>query len=134
MLLFRGDSLAEGLIEQQTSRIMKIGMKLVASRMFKTYPYEENFFLEQSRRIREKVQCGVCYIGGVCSNESIRTLMSDGFDFIQLGRGLLFDPDFPKNAQAKADYVNGCSHCNQCATLIDAEGGILGVEREENFV
>jgi hypothetical protein len=32
------------------------------------------------------------------------------------------------------DHVNGCSHCNRCATLIDAPGGILCVERPRNFV
>jgi 2,4-dienoyl-CoA reductase-like NADH-dependent reductase (Old Yellow Enzyme family) len=70
---------------------------------------------------------------GVCSSESIRTAMAEGFDFIQLGRGLLFDPDFPKHARAVANYQNGCTHCNRCATLIDAEGGIECVLRSENF-
>jgi 2,4-dienoyl-CoA reductase-like NADH-dependent reductase (Old Yellow Enzyme family) len=50
--------------------------------------------------------------------------MSEGFDFIQLGRGLLYDPDFANRAKADIKYTNGCTHCNQCATLIEAEGGI----------
>lgn len=134
MLLFRGESLAEGLIEQEKSWIMKIGMKLIAPRLFRVYPYEETYFLEHARRIREKVQCGVCYIGGVCTSESIRQVMGEGFDFIQLGRGLLWDPDFPKHAQADSGYVNGCNHCNRCATLIDAPGGIRCVEQPADFV
>ena len=81
-------------------------------------------------RIRDRVKKGaVCYIGGVSSNESIARVMGAGFDFIQLGRPLLFDPDFVKNAQAQADYVNGCTHCNQCAGLIEAPGGIRCVLR-----
>ncbi len=133
MLLFRGDSMVPGLIKHEKSRLMKIGIRLSSPLMFKNYPYEEMYFLEHARRIRDRVQCGVCYIGGVCTNDSIRTVMAAGFDFIQLGRALIFDPDLPKRAHARADYKNGCSHCNQCATLIEAPGGIYCVERPANF-
>jgi len=133
MLLFRGDSLVPGLIKHEKSRLMKIGIRLAAPLMFKKYPYEETYFLEHAQRIRDRVQCGVCYIGGVCTNDSIRTVMGAGFDFIQLGRALIFDPDFPKQARARSNYKNGCSHCNQCATLIEAPGGIYCVERPANF-
>ena len=65
--------------------------------------------------------------------ELFRELLSAGFDFIQLGRALIFDPDFPKQARMHANYENGCNHCNQCATLIEARGGIYCVERPTNF-
>jgi len=133
MLLFRGDSMVPGLIKHEKSRLMKIGIRLAAPLMFKDYPYEEMYFLQHAQRIRDRVQCGVCYIGGVCTNDSIRTLMDAGFDFIQLGRALIFDPDLPKQAQARPAYKNGCNHCNQCATLIEAPGGIYCVERPANF-
>ncbi len=133
MLLFRGESLATGLIEQERNPITRLGLRLTAGRMFREYPYEETFFLEQALRVRERVQCGVCYIGGVCTAESIRRVFSEGFDFIQLGRALLYDPDLPRHVQADPRYVNGCSHCNRCATLIDAPGGIECVERPGNF-
>jgi hypothetical protein len=28
------------------------------------------------------------------------------------------------NAMADANYSNGCTHCNRCAALIEAPGGI----------
>ncbi|MBW2420370.1 MAG: NADH:flavin oxidoreductase [Deltaproteobacteria bacterium] len=133
MLLFRGDSMLDGLLEQEKSSVMKLGMKFMGPSMFKEYPYEENFFFDEARRVRDRVQCGVCYIGGTCTSESIRSVMDAGFDFIQMGRGLLYDPDMPKHAEADPSYVNGCNHCNQCATLIDAPGGILCVEQPDNF-
>lgn len=133
MLLFRGESLAPGLIKHEKSRVMRLGIRLAGPFFFKSYPYRELYFLEHAQRIRDRVQCGVCYIGGVCTNDSIRKVMAAGFDFIQLGRALIFDPDFPKQAQAHADYQNGCSHCNQCATLIEAPGGVYCVERPDNF-
>ena len=133
MLLFRGKSLAPGLIKHEKSLAMKVGIQLSAPIMFKRYPYEELYFLEHAQRIRDRVQCGVCYIGGVCTNDSIRTVMRAGFDFIQMGRALIYDPDFPGHASTHADYVNGCNHCNECATLIEAPGGIYCVERPAHF-
>ncbi len=134
MLLFRGDSLAPGLLKHEKSKLMKFGMRLAAPAFFKKYPYEETYFFDPALRIRDRVQCGVCYIGGVCTNDSIRRVMGAGFDFIQLGRALIFDPDFPKQARRRDNYKNGCSHCNQCATLIEAPGGVLCVERPDNFL
>ncbi|NNL64655.1 MAG: NADH:flavin oxidoreductase [Myxococcales bacterium] len=133
MLLFRGDSLAPGLIEQEKNPLMKLGMKLAGSKLFREYPYEETYFLEQARRIRDRVQCGVCYIGGVATAASIARVMDAGFDWIQLGRSLIYDPDFPLRAKADAAHENGCTHCNRCATLIDAEDGIHCVLRPDSF-
>jgi 2,4-dienoyl-CoA reductase-like NADH-dependent reductase (Old Yellow Enzyme family) len=133
MLLFRGKNIRDGIMRQQKSAFMRLGVRLAGGMLFKDYPYEELFFLEHARRIRETVKCGVCYIGGAATGESFRTVMSEGFDFIQLGRALLYDPDLPKHAEADRDYVNGCSHCNECAVLIEDPNGIRCVERPQNF-
>lgn len=133
MLLFRGDSLLEGMIEQEKNPLMRFGLRLVGPKLFRSYPYEEMYFLEHAKRIRERVRCGVCYIGGVCTSESLRAAMREGFDFVQIGRALLFDPDLPAHAATDPAYVNGCTHCNRCATLIDAPGGIECVLRPDNF-
>lgn len=125
MLLFHGDSIQPGLVEHEKNPLMKVGLKMIGPKLFRHYPYRETYLLENALRMRENFRNGsMCYIGGVSSNESIARVMSSGFDFIQLGRPLLFDPDFVKNARANADYVNGCTHCNQCAGLIEAPGGI----------
>jgi len=124
MLLFHGASIGRDMIRIEKNPLMKLGMKLVEKRLFRDYPYRETYLLEHARRIRNRVQCGVCYIGGVCTADSICNLMNEGFDFIQLGRGLLFDPDFAHNVRAERGYRNGCTHCNKCATLIESVGGI----------
>jgi 2,4-dienoyl-CoA reductase-like NADH-dependent reductase (Old Yellow Enzyme family) len=124
MLLFRGDSIVKGLLEQEKNPLMRLGLRIMGPKMFKEYPYEEMYFLESAKKIKEAVKCQVVYIGGVCTNESIEKVMDAGFDFIQLGRGLLFDPDFVENAQKDPNYKNGCTHCNLCATLIEHPDGI----------
>ncbi len=130
MLLFHGDSIQDGLVEHETNPIMKMGLKMIGPKLFRNYPYFDNYLLEKANRIREHVKKGqVCYIGGASNNEAVDAIMGAGFDFIQLGRPLLFDPDFVKNAMADTNYSNGCTHCNKCAGLIEAPGGIRCVLR-----
>jgi 2,4-dienoyl-CoA reductase-like NADH-dependent reductase (Old Yellow Enzyme family) len=133
MLLFHGDSIQEGIAAREPSALMRLGIRYFGGFMFKDYPYREMYFRDAALRVRERVSCGVCYVGGASTNASFEQLMGDGFDFIQLGRALLYDPDLPRNAAADPSYANACSHCNQCATLIEAPGGIHCVERPKNF-
>ncbi|ROS01831.1 2,4-dienoyl-CoA reductase-like NADH-dependent reductase (Old Yellow Enzyme family) [Sinobacterium caligoides] len=129
MLLFRGDSLLHGMIEQEKNPVMRMGLKMVGPKLFRHYPYEDTYFIAQAQRIRDAVACNVVYIGGCNSNRDIERVMAAGFDFVQLGRGLIYDPDFVRHAMADANYKNGCSHCNKCATLIEHPDGIRCTER-----
>lgn len=128
MLLFRGDSMLKGMLEEEKNPLMKLGLKLMGPKLFREYPWQDLYFLDDARRIREAVKCAVVYIGGCNSNESIERLMREGFDYVQLGRGLLYDPDFVRHAMENPNYKNGCNHCNRCATLIENEAGIRCVE------
>jgi 2,4-dienoyl-CoA reductase-like NADH-dependent reductase (Old Yellow Enzyme family) len=124
MLYFRGDSLAKGLIEAEKNPITKLGLKLIGNRMFRNYPYYELYFLEDAKRIRDRVNCQMIYIGGCTDLDSLGSVMKEGFDFVQLGRPLIKDPAFVNNAMADRNYKNGCTHCNRCAALIEAPGGV----------
>jgi len=125
MLMFRGESVARGMIEQETNPIAKFGMKLIGDRMFREYPYAELYFLERARRVLERVQCAVVYIGGCSTVESLENIMREGFDFVQLGRALIKDPALVQHAQADpGGYENGCTHCNRCVSLIEHPQGI----------
>ena len=124
MVYFRGDTLDKGLLEVETNPIARLGLRLVGPRMFRYYPYEELYFMEGAKRVRDRVSCQMVYIGGCTEVESIETVMKEGFDFIQLGRPLIKDPNYVNNAMADSNYRNGCTHCNRCASLIEAPGGI----------
>ncbi len=124
MLLFRGDSLMDGLLEQETNPIMRLGLKMVGPKLFREYPYKELYFLEGALRIRDRIKrAKVVYIGGVSTLESIETAMRE-FEFMQMGRALWKDPAFVNHARADRGYVNHCNHCNRCATLIGHPDGV----------
>ncbi len=131
MVYFRGETLDKGLVEIETNPIAKLGLKLIGPKMFRYYPYEELYFLEGARRVRDRVNCQMIYIGGCTDLESVERVMQEGFDFIQLGRPLIKDPAFVNNARANPDYKNGCIHCNRCAASIEAPGGVFCPLNEE---
>ena len=116
------------MLEQEKNPLMRLGLRLAAPRMFREYPYEELFFLDRAKRVRDAVRCAVVYIGGCSKRESLDRAMAEGFDFVQLGRPLIKDPDFVKGAMAHATYDSGCSHCTRCVALIDDPGGVRCVE------
>lgn len=125
MLLFHGDSILPGLLSFEKSAFMRLGMKMVGKSMFKNYPYKELFLLEGAKKIREAVKCNLIYIGGTIDPKSLEKVMDLGFDFVQSGRPLLRDPQMVNHLQEYGmDYKNGCTHCNQCAPLMNDPNGI----------
>lgn len=132
MYLFRGKTMAKGMVDMQTSVFTKALLKVMGPLMWKSYLYEPTFFLEASKRIKQAVKCPVIYVGGVSTRADIDRVMEAGFDFIQVGRPLLKDPNFTINAQADVNYDSGCTHCNYCVPLIQSPDGIRCVLNDPN--
>ena len=94
MLMFRGNSIVHGMIEMEKNPIARLGLRLLGPKMFHHYPYKELYFLDAAKRVRDAVKCSVVYIGGCSTLESVEAALSEGFDFVQMGRPLIKDPDF----------------------------------------
>lgn len=124
MIMFRGPSALKPMLKAEKSFFMRSVLRLAGPVMFKHYPYEEMYFLEHAKRVRDAVKCNVIYVGGASTNDSFSTLMKEGFDFIQLGRSLLSDPDLPNQAQKSLHYKSRCVHCNECIATIEHADGI----------
>ena len=124
MITFRGGNIFRPLLQAEKNPLMKAMILLAGPIMFRNYPYEELYFLEQAKRIRSRVNCNMIYVGGASTNASFERLMREGFDFIQLGRTLLSDPDLPRQALIHADYKSRCLHCNECVATIEHPHGI----------
>ena len=125
MLLFRGDSLAPGMLEYEKNPMMRFILKRMGDKIFKAYPYHELYFMEGSKRVRDAMtNAKLCYIGGVSTVEALEEAMAE-FDFVQLGRALIKDPAMVNNlALQRGQYVNGCTHCNRWAAMIKNPDGV----------
>jgi len=124
MYMFRGDTIAKGMIAMQDSQITKMALRIMGPFMWKKYPYEPTYLLEAAKRIKAAVSCPVIYIGGVSTRQDIDRVFEAGFDFVQIGRPLLKDPNFAKTAAKDENYDSGCTHCNYCVPLISHPEGI----------
>jgi len=134
MYMFRGDSIAKGMMAMQENKLTKTALKVMGRFMWKHYDYTPTYFLEASLKIKEAVSCPVIYIGGCSTRADIERVFAAGFDFVQLGRALIKDPDFVKNAQSDPAYDSGCTHCNYCVPLIQHAEGIRCVLNDQSQV
>ena len=122
MLMFRGASILPGIIRHEKSPFLKLAFRLMQPFIFKPQPYHELYFLQEAKRVRDAVNCKLIYVGGASTPESFEKLMAEGFDFVQLGRTLLADPELP--VSASLGKRSRCIHCNDCIGTIESDVGI----------
>jgi len=131
MYMFKGGSLAKGMIAMQKNAIIKTALAVFGPVMWKKYDYSPTYFLDAAKQIKAAVNCPVIYIGGCSTRVDLDRIFDAGFDFVQLGRALLKDPHFVKHAKASKSYDSGCTHCNFCVPLIQHPNGIRCVLNDE---
>ncbi len=132
-LMLRGNLPVKEMSENQPSLLNRIGLKLFGRFMVPEHPYEPLFLFEGAKRIKEAVNIPVIYIGGADSLAGIQKLMDTGFEFVQVGRATIQDPDFVKKLQSGELTESPCDHCNRCVAAMDA-GGMYCVSNEVGFM
>lgn len=132
MYLFRGANIWGPLMKAEPNILLKAGIFMMRPFMFHNYPFKELYFYEGALRVRDACRrAKICYIGGTSTVEGLERAMK-AFDFVQMGRALIADPQMVRQIKAKGRaYVNSCSHCNRCAALIKDPKGVRCIERED---
>lgn len=95
---------------------LKYGVRWFGGMMIPKEPYRDLYFLDQARRFREALpQTPLVYVGGAVDREGIdRVLDKEGFDFVQMGRALLNEPDFVNRLRTEDNHRSPCEHVNYC--------------------
>ena len=110
------------------SIVEKTGLRVFGNLFVQTYPFEEMFFLEESRKVRDAVSIPVVLIGGICSIDNMEKAMEEGFEFIELGRALIRDPDLVRRMERGDWEASNCDHCNRCVAEME-NGGVWCVSK-----
>ncbi|GAB08219.1 putative oxidoreductase [Gordonia araii NBRC 100433] len=97
---------------------MRWGLKAAGPVFLKHYPYRDVYLLPLARQLREAVSMPLILLGGVTDRESLTTAMSEGFEFVAMGRALLREPDLPRRLAADPAVRSRCTHCNLCMPTI----------------
>lgn len=117
MYFFRGDvPLADMLASQP--RWVRPGLRLMAPRLFPSYPFTEGFFLSEARRFRAALAMPLTYLGGVNRLDTAQGAIEEGFDFVAIGRALLREPDLVETWRQGRRTDGLCTHCNRCMPTI----------------
>lgn len=120
--LMRGEVPLKGMIENGESLAERITMRLFGPMIVKKYDFKPNFFLNQAKRIKQKVNVPIAYLGGVDSTAGMLEIQKEGFDFIALARPLIHDSNFLLKIMSKEIEKTACNRCNECVVEMDRGG------------
>lgn len=113
MYLFRGGAPVEQFVEVMPQP-MKTVMRFGGKRFIREYPYQDAYLLEHARKVREEITLPMVLLGGITDRASMDLAMSEGFEFVAMGRALLREPDLVNRIAADAAKPSLCIHCNLC--------------------
>jgi 2,4-dienoyl-CoA reductase-like NADH-dependent reductase (Old Yellow Enzyme family) len=121
--MLRGHVPIKEFMESETNLFMKFGLFSFGKLFVKHFPFTEMFLLDDAKKLREAVTLPLGLIGGICSLENMETALEEGFDFVQIGRATIRDPDFVNKLKTGAITRSDCDHCNRCVGEM-AKGGV----------
>ena len=123
MYVMRGEVPFKEFYEGQTSTTKKLGILLMGKVIVKEFPYQDNYFLEDSRRIREAVELPLVQIGGLRKLEDMERICADeGFELLSLARPLIIEPDLVVKMYRGETDRSICEPCNKCVGVMDKDG------------
>lgn len=93
---------------------LKYGVKAVGKYMIKSEPFKECYFLDDALKFRAELKLPLIYVGGIVSREGIEKVIGQGFQFVQMGRALINEPDFVNRMRDENRQRCGCDHVNYC--------------------
>jgi 2,4-dienoyl-CoA reductase-like NADH-dependent reductase (Old Yellow Enzyme family) len=120
LYMLRGKVPIKGFVKAVDGVVPKMGMLLFGRFMVQSYPFKELFLLEEARNVMGAVQIPLVLIGGVCSLENMRRAMEEGFDFVQVGRATVRDPNIIAKMERGEILASDCDHCNRCVGEINS--------------
>lgn len=115
MYVMRGEMPIYSMTHYMPQLWLKYGVRWFGKFMIPSVPFRELYFLDDARLFRKELDLPLVYVGGVVSRENAdKVLDAESFDFIQMGRALLNEPDFVNRMHDEECHRCGCDHVNYC--------------------
>lgn len=115
MYVMRGQMPLHSMTYYMSQLWLKYGVRMAGKYMIPKVPFKELYFLEDARLFRKELTLPLVYVGGVVSRQNADTILDkEGFDFIQMGRALLNEPDFVNRMKEEENHRCSCDHVNYC--------------------
>ncbi len=130
LYMMRGGVPIKGFAKSESNPFIKLGITLFGKFMVEGLEFEEMFLLEYARKVREAVKIPLVLLGGICSLNNMNQAMAEGFDFVQIGRASVRDPNIVNKFESGKVNRSDCDHCNRCIGEM-AQGGVSCVCLDE---
>ena len=115
MYVMRGKMPIHTMTHYMSQPWLKYAVRMFGGMMVPSHDFKPLYFLDQARLFRKELNMPLVYVGGVTSREDADKIIDDeGFEFLQMGRALLNDPDFVNKMQKDDNHKSGCEHLNYC--------------------
>jgi 2,4-dienoyl-CoA reductase-like NADH-dependent reductase (Old Yellow Enzyme family) len=132
LYMMRGNVPTKEMAKNRQDLFSRAGLIMFGRLMVQRYPFKPMFLIDGARNIKDAVNIPVTYVGGAWSLPDIENALHEGFEFIQIGRPTVRDPDFVKKLKAGEITGSDCDFCNRCIATMDA-GGVYCVSREKGL-
>jgi len=120
--MLRGDLPVAEMVRNEPKLLRRTGLRLFGRMFVPRHDYEDLFFLDEARRVKDAVGIPVSLLGGVRTLAQIEQAVSEGFGFVSMGRPLIHMPDLPRRMQAGELTASPCEPCNRCVAEMEAGG------------
>jgi 2,4-dienoyl-CoA reductase-like NADH-dependent reductase (Old Yellow Enzyme family) len=114
MYVMRGSMPVNIMAHYMKNPWMKFGTRYFGSYLMKPEPFSEAYFLEDALKVREVVNLPLVFVGGLKSLDVIEGILGKGFDFVQMARALIHDPDFINKLRTGEVVRSACNSTNYC--------------------
>lgn len=113
MYVMRGSMPIKTLTHYMDCWWLKYGVKVAGKFMIPSVPFKELYFYDDALKFREELKLPLIYVGGCVSRSGIDKVLNSNFEFVQMGRALINEPDFV-NRMKDGEERCGCDHVNYC--------------------
>ena len=115
MYVMRGQMPIHTMTHYMDQAWLKYAVRMFGDIMVPKHKFKPLYFLDQARLFRKELNMPLVYVGGVTSREEADKIIDEeGFEFLQMGRALLNEPDFVNKMKDEATHRCGCDHVNYC--------------------
>ena len=127
--MLRGNLPVNEMVKNQKELFSKLGLLLFGRLLVQEYKFDKMFLLASAKKIKEVVKIPVIYIGGAVSKKDMNRAIESGFEFIEVGRATIRNPNFVNDLEQGLIRESDCDHCNRCVAAMDG-GGVYCVSKE----
>ncbi|RAV06139.1 NADH:flavin oxidoreductase [Mycolicibacterium sp. GF69] len=117
MYYFRGEPPIDDFIAVQPA-LVGVGLRVIGRRLFRSYPFEEAFFLPLARQFRRALHMPLILLGGINTMATTESALGEGFEFVAMARALLRDPGLINSFQTGQVSEGSCIHCMKCMPTV----------------